>query len=139
MASKRIVLMEDDPIQAEWIAEQIIWDKFPDAEIKYYDSEYSFMQACEAQELQNWKPEYALFDLLTRYYSPNDLANMAEKPSFDNLPPPDQAGVRCRNHLHQICPETKSKIITVMVGALAEAIQKGSDDLEEQLIAFFWT
>ena len=69
----RILLIEDDPKQSEWIAEEVIWNNFPDAEILFFDSEYSFIQSLETNKIHDWKPQHAIMDLLVRYYSMDDF------------------------------------------------------------------
>ena len=134
----RIILLEDDPLQAEWIVEEIICKIKPRADVQYFDSEHSFLEEISNGNLKNWDPQYALIDLLVRYYSPEDLAKMGTAPDFDNLPVAKRAGVRCRQALLNSCPKTEIVIITVLdespEGCIV--IQKGKDELSETLSTF---
>ncbi len=140
----KIVLVEDDPLQAEWMAEKIIWDAFPDAELRYYDSEHSFLEVIQNGELQAWEPDHAIIDLLIRYYSPTDLEGLKQTPEFGDLPDVVEAGLRCRCALVDALPETRVAIATVLDTATAVRdvpegcvlLQKGSDELSGELIEF---
>ena len=135
---QRVLIVEDDPRQAEYIAEEIIWRRYPETEVRYFDSEYSLMETINSKSLGNWVPEYALIDLLIRYYSPDDLAEMGSAPDVDKLPNPEEAGVRCRAAILQAFPGTKAAIVTVLSTRPEHCfvIQKGNESLEEELIAF---
>jgi hypothetical protein len=135
---RRIILVEDDPGQAEFIAKEVIWLFEPEADVKYFDSEYSLLEAISHNELQDWGPQYAIFDLLVRYYSPQDLADMSSDPNLDDLPDAKKAGVRCRDVILNEFPSTKVAIVTVLdtVPEGCLVIQKGSDVLAEQLVDF---
>lgn len=130
----RVLLIEDDPLQAEWFAEQIIWIKFPEAEIKYYDSEYSFLS--DEETIKGWKPTHALLDRLVRYYSINDMGSenfqSKEPPPF-----PERAGLRCLEKLKEICPSCKSVLITVNdVNNEENRLQKGSPTFSSSVVDF---
>lgn len=132
--------MEDDPMQSEWIAEEVIWKKFPDAEILFFDSEYSFIKGLESGEIKKWKPQHAIMDLLVRYYSIQDLSVLDSPPDFSNIPDPKSAGIRCRKLLLDACPyiQTHAVIVTVLDPPEGDfsVIQKGSDNLSEELFKF---
>ncbi|MCA8994981.1 MAG: hypothetical protein KDA88_23595, partial [Planctomycetaceae bacterium] len=95
MADTRVVLIEDDPNQAQWIAEDIIWKVVPAAGILFYDSEYSFLQEVDDGTVKAWDPTHAVIDLLVRYFSPHDLAAMNRAgqptPEFEKAPKPNHA------------------------------------------------
>jgi hypothetical protein len=137
----RIVLVEDDPIQAEWIAEQIIWPCLTDAELRYYDSEYSFLEALRGGDLAVWKPDIAIFDLLIRYFSPADLSALEAAPEIDHKPAPERAGDRCAVRMQDQFPKTRIAIVTVLNPAqlsakAVEVFQKGADRFKEELFRF---
>ncbi len=141
--AKRIILLEDDPLQAEWIAEKVIWESFPDAELRYIDSEYAFIQDAESGRLLEWYPQYALIDLMTRYFSPMDLENLTAKPDFSKLPEPKFAGIRCLAEVTRVCPNIKCAVVTTLDGTEIQKnhpkvhlIQKGNDALADQLVNF---
>ncbi len=130
----RIILVEDDPLQAEWIAEEVIWKEFPSAEIKYFDSEYSFFAA--ESVIQGWHPTHALLDMLVRYYSIKDLATINDEVGTLQKKP-QEAGIRCRDKLRHIEPSCSSMIITVLdVKDENERIQKGSSDFGSKVTQF---
>ena len=79
IAEPRIILLEDDPYQAEIIAEKIRKIS-PDCDLRYFDSEFSFNEAIQGGEIRKWNPQFAVIDLLVCYYSPEDLAAMEEDP-----------------------------------------------------------
>lgn len=135
---QKIILLEDDPTQAEWLANEVIWKSNPEAELRYYDSEYSLLEAIRSKQLQEWEPQYAVIDLLIRYYSPQDLAEMLVAPKLDSLPDVTEAGVRCREAILQAFPTTRVAIITVLERTPpgCYVIQKGSDELSEMLVKF---
>jgi hypothetical protein len=141
--SLRIVLLEDDPLQAEWIAEEVIWKSFRDAEIRYIDSEFAFLEGAKNGSLLGWKPQFALLDLLTRFYSPGDLDNLTIEPDFSNLPDPKLAGIRCLGEISKLSPCTKCAVMTTLdttkiarTHPKVRFIQKGNDELAEELIKF---
>lgn len=135
---KRILLLEDDPLQAEWISESVVWQSFPDAEIRYFDSEYSFLSAVSNGSLQKWNPQYALFDLLVRFYSPNDLKDMEKAPDVTDVPSPNEAGFRCYDTLSTVCPDCRNGIVTVLTKQPDgyDIFRKGKDSLADELIEF---
>jgi hypothetical protein len=131
----RIILVEDDPLQAEWIAEEVIWKEFPSAEIKYFDSEYSFFVA--ESVIQGWHPTHALLDMLVRYYSIKDLTTKNDEVDPPPHKKPEEAGIRCRDQLRHIEPSCSSMIITVLdVIDENERIQKGSSDFGLKVTQF---
>ena len=134
----RILLVEDDPVQSEWIAEEVIWKASPDAEILFFSSEYSFAQGLKTQKIQGWRPQYAVLDLLVRFYSIEDLAEMSSAPDFSNTPDPIRAGIRCHDELSRECPYIRSVIITVIDPPEGnfKVIQKGSAELINELREF---
>ncbi len=139
---RRIILLEDDPNQAGWLAEEYIWEYDPDIELKYYDSESSFFKAIEEQQIQEWQPDFALIDLMVRFYSPTELAAMEQTPNFDELPDAKVAGVRCRNKLLEACPSVKVVIVTVLdfdpktIPKDCRVLQKGSEELANEVSEF---
>ena len=133
---KRILVLEDDPLQAEWLSDEVIWRAFPDAQLLYFDSEHSFLKALAEKKIQGWTPQYAIMDLLVRYYSPRDLADLRSPPNFDKIPDPKEAGIRCRKELLTECPEVKSVIVTVLDSQLGDCfvIRKGDEKFAEELV-----
>jgi len=138
MPPKKILLLEDDPIQAEWLVEQVIWRSFADADVRYYDSEYSFYQGLQLNEPQEWKPDYAILDLLIRYYSIEDLASFSQDFQLGEVEDPKQAGFRSYRALAKKWPTTKIAIMTVLNVESTECliIQKGSDVFPALLCEF---
>jgi hypothetical protein len=134
----KIILLEDDPIQAEYLAEEVIWKNEPEADLRYFDSEYSFLEALNSGEFNTWCPQYALIDLLMRYYSPLDLETIDQDQIIETIPDPQEAGVRCREMFLKAGLETKVAILTVLdkrpEGCFV--IQKGSDTLSKNLTDF---
>jgi hypothetical protein len=110
----RILLLEDDPNQAESLVEEVILKVFPDADVRYYDSEHSFFDALEHGEIVEWQPQFAIIDLLIHQYSVDDLGEMSESPDFHNLDSARQAGIRCRDALRKVCPSVKVALVTVL-------------------------
>jgi hypothetical protein len=137
MPPKRILLLEDDPLQAEWFVGIIAAD-FPDAEVLYFDSEFSFMKALHDDEIQSWKPQYALLDLLIRFYSLEDISQLDPGGKIGDVPEADEAGIRCRAKLVSECPSVKTVIMTVMDFESADfpVIQKGSDEFVKSVVEF---
>jgi hypothetical protein len=107
----RVLLFEPDPIQAEFLAEEIIWGATgQDAEIAYFDSEFSFR---EGQRLiKNWKPTHAVLATRSLFYSPQDFQQNDIGPDFSGLPEPNDAGYRCRELIGDSIPESRIVALT---------------------------
>jgi len=131
----RILLLEDDPLQAEWMADEVILKIFPDAELRYYDSEHSFFAALKSREIQQWNPQFAIIDLLIHYYSVDDLGAMDASPEFKTLDF-SKAGIRCREALRNECPDAKIAVITVLDDTPDGLVIRKGDDDSEHLMAF---
>ena len=136
--SPRILILEDDPLQAGWLTDEVIWPVLPEAEILYFDSECSFLEGLSKRTIQDWQPEYAIMDLLVRYYSPRDLAGRSSRPDFDGIPDPKEAGIRCRKRLLAECPKAETVIVTVLDSSPenCRVIRKGDEKFAEELIQF---
>ncbi|MCP5516621.1 MAG: hypothetical protein H7A45_05085 [Verrucomicrobiales bacterium] len=134
----RILVLEDDPLQADWLAEEVIWPAIPEARLLYFDSEYSFLHALSEKTIHAEQPDFAVMDLLVRFYSPQDLAALPTPPKLDNLPDPRAAGIRCRKALMEACPMVKPVIVTVLDCKLEDCfvIKKGDERFSEVLIKF---
>lgn len=138
---KRVVLMEDDPYQAEWLMEQIRNGLNADVDFRSYSSENAFLKAAQ-KDFSEWHPQYALFDLLVRYYSVDDLASGgAELLDFDKLPVPEEAGLRAAEELRRIVPNCKICLITVLdyEDGARPFLQKGSENFVETALNFLDT
>lgn len=135
----RIVMLEDDPIQAEWIAEEIIWRSHPGAELKYYDSEFSLMRALDEGKLNEMNPTHAILDLSSRYYSPQDLEDLDRDPEINKSRLSNDAGIRCKASLANRFPSIKIAIMTVLdvpEQADCPTFKKGGDELVTKLSNF---
>ena len=138
----RIVLIEDDPVQAEWIADVMLkcfQEDSPTSFLKYFDSEYSFLKAVPS--LRDWDPQIALIDRSIRYCTPDDVKGTDPSIDFENLPNPDEAWMRCRDPLMEVSSEIRVAVMTVhdaVPGTCADdlVIQKGDNDMEVKLIQF---
>ena len=136
--TQNIILLEDDPTQAQWLAEEILWKIDPNFSIRYFDSEHSILAAFEKGDFESWRPNYAILDLLVRYYSPQDLEEPEVDATSHNEEIAEEAGIRIRKVIERSFPDTKIAMITVMDGRSAGGIviQKGSDDLFNKLKRF---
>ncbi len=135
---RNIILLEDDPTQAQWLVEEFLWKIDPTFDIRYFDSEHSITAAFENDELGDWQPTYAIVDLLVRYYSPQDIEVLDLEPSAQTELLPKEAGIRIRELIKRRFPKTKVAIVTVMDDRPegGPVIQKGSDDLLENIGRF---
>ena len=144
----KLLFVEDDPNQAAWIAEEVVWKANPGIDLLFYESEYSFMKAIEENKIQDWRPTHAIFDLLIRYYSPHDLAEIKREGKTDrdfvklleDLPLAKEAGIRCRKALLKECPNVKVKtcIATVLDDRFDDvlAFGKGDDQFASEIASF---
>ena len=131
----KILLAEDDPLQAESIA-ALARGCLPDADVRWYGSEHAFLLEVESGTLAQWNPNFAIIDLRIRYYALQELRGVAT-PNFESLGKAAGAGVRCRDALAKICPNTKTAILTVMEDNPGGCvIKKGDGDYKEELAAF---
>jgi CheY-like chemotaxis protein len=132
---KKILVLEDDPGQAEWIVE-LIGREFPDADLKLLESESEFVRFVQ-MEISQWQPDCALLDVLTHYYSIEDLEREPEI-SFDNLQPFDEAGLRCAGLLQQHVPGCRITLMTVMDQSPSQfpILQKGADGFKSNVLTF---
>ncbi|MFO0202580.1 MAG: hypothetical protein ACK528_05560 [Alphaproteobacteria bacterium] len=133
----RIVIVEDDPRQAQWLIEEVILRGFPDAEIKYYGSESSFLADAESS-LKEWQPGYALLDLMVRFYSIIELAQCRQPLTFETLPKPEESGLRCCTRMRDIAPQCRVAIATVLDFHSSDTtvLRKGSDSFSSSVVAF---
>ncbi|MFY8199842.1 MAG: hypothetical protein ACOVLE_04175 [Pirellula staleyi] len=136
--TQNIILVEDDPTQAQWLAEDILWKIDPGFSIRYFDSEHSIKAALDKNEFKDWNPNHAIVDLLVRYYSPQDLEEPEVDATSHKEEIAEEAGIRIRNAIKQKFRDTKIAIVTVMDGQPAGGlvIQKGSDNLYNKLERF---
>jgi hypothetical protein len=132
----RLVLVEDDPIQAEWLVKELIQPALPHCELRYFDSEHSFLRAIETGDLQLWKPHIAIFDLLVCFYSIDELEEMIGEPDLRNLGKATEAGVRCRDALRKACPDVRTGIITVLDDMPDGFCFRKGEDNDEALVHF---
>lgn len=151
LSQLRIILLEDDPLQAEWIVDRVLED-CEDCEFRYFDSEYSFIQAVESGAFSDWPPEIAIFDLRARYYSVEDLAEIEEKGGksleilpVKDLPEPTESGIRCSALIRRAVPNIKVAIATIMMpnqnnqnrfADKENILHKGTDEFIEDLKDF---
>lgn len=142
LARIRVLLVEDDPIQAEWIAEEIIWKNYPGADVIYFDSESSVLAALKEEngDLAKFAPTHALIDLLVRYYSPEDLADLGAVPT-DDPGEATKAGERIINVVEKRHPKTHLAAITVMhipedPQRKYSLLKKGGEDFPKQVADF---
>jgi CheY-like chemotaxis protein len=131
MGKKNVLVLEDDPRQALWIAD-LIRTEFPDADVKLLESENAFIQFVST-ELSEWRPDYALLDILIQYYSIGDLAQETELLPFDKLQPSGEGGLRCAKVLQQYVPTCRITLMTVMDQNHVEfqLLQKGADGFRQ--------
>ena len=136
--TQNIIFVEDDPTQAQWLAEEILWKIDPGFSIRYFDSEHSIKAALDKNEFKDWQPNHAIVDLLVRYYSPQDLEDPGVDATSHKEEIAEEAGIRIRNAIKQKFRDTKIAIVTVMDGQFAGelVIQKGSDNLYNKLRSF---
>lgn len=138
----RIILIEDDPAQAEWIADQIA-KFFPTEEmgayLRYFDSENRFTQA--VAHLGPWQPQFALIDRSINYYSADEVKKIPPNVDFNSLPDAHMAWSRCRDALLRAWPQVRVAVMTVHdsvpgtnVGDVI--IQKGDDGMVTKLGQF---
>jgi hypothetical protein len=94
IAPFRIVILEDDPIQAEWLADKL-WKNAPNAEIMYFDSEHSISKVIDTN-VADLRPHLFILDLLVRPFSPSDLeeSSSADFSDFPGVHDAHAAGVR---------------------------------------------
>ncbi len=132
---KKILVLEDDPVQADWIVE-LIGREFPDADLRLLESESVFIRFVQ-MEISQWQPDCALLDLLIHYYSIEDLEQESEI-SFDNLQPFAEAGHRCADLLQQHVPRCRITLLTVMDQPPARfpILQKGADGFKARIVSF---
>jgi hypothetical protein len=55
--TQNIIFVEDDPTQAQWLAEEILWKIDPGFSIRYFDSEHSIKAALDKNEFKDWQPK----------------------------------------------------------------------------------
>lgn len=132
----RIVLVEDDPMQAQWIIDEVIRPALPQAEFRYFDSEFSLLQAINKGTISEWNPDFAIVDLLVCYYALEDLEKMEQSPDLAGLETPTKAGIRCREALQKACPTVKVGIITVLDETPDGFVFRKGEDNYETLIKF---
>jgi CheY-like chemotaxis protein len=125
----RIALVEDDPLQAEWIANEL-WRHSSRIAIRYFDSEHSFRENLSG--LKEAPPHMFLFDLMLRYYGAEDLEKMDEIPDANGLPSPQMGGLRIAHDLRKT--DSLREVPIILMSAVANAIP--NDDLPER--SMFW-
>lgn len=138
----RILLIEDDPIQAEYICEEIIWPVIPSADIKYCDSEYSFENELKDLVPSRWWPSHALVDQRIRYYSPQDMLKRQSEglPSDARVINATEGGIRCIEAIEKLQPRPEIALMSVFdisKQPLGVAVlQKGDDEFGIRVIEF---
>lgn len=132
---KKILVLEDDPVQADWIVE-LIGREFPDADLKLLESESAFVRFVQ-MEISQWQPDCALLDVLIHYYSIVDLEREPEI-SFDHLKPFSEAGLRCAGLLQEHVPDCRITLMTVMDQPTTQfpVLQKGADGFKSRILSF---
>ncbi|QDV51701.1 hypothetical protein [Gimesia fumaroli] len=148
-APLRVVMMEDDPIQAEYLAEEILWKVAPDADIRYFDSEFSISEVIES-DLREFRPHFFIFDMMVRKFAPHDLEQLTKEDQVKltevddtGHPDPSKAGLRLAKRIRTIDVFSNTPIIFVGIIKMkpqeedlilnSQFIQKGSDRYQEQL------
>lgn len=135
-----ILLVEDHASTSGWFVDEIL--TYRESAIIYrYFSEYSFFRALRLGEIP--APDFALIDLMLRYYSPEDLVQMSKRPDVREKQPVKEAGMRCRNELIAKYPNVKLALVTVLTaeqrGEIPDSvtiIKKGDIDLSQTLRDF---
>jgi hypothetical protein len=136
MGKKNVLVLEDDPLQAFWIVDWIR-TQFPDADVKLLESGNAFNHFVST-ELSEWQPDYALLDILIRYYSIEDLDQETELLPFEKLPPFVGAGVRYARVLRENAPNCQVSLMSVLDPEATEfqCLQKGADGFRQRIIDF---
>jgi hypothetical protein len=107
-AAFRIVILEDDPYQAQWVADEL-WKHAPNAEITYFDSEFSISNAIHTQ-LKEFRPHLFILDLMVRAYSFSELSD-PESIDHDRFPDAWWAGFRIAKQIRTVDAFKDSPII----------------------------
>lgn len=114
-----IVFVEDDPLQAEWIQEQLL-SKFPDAALRRIKTESEFRSKMET--LASVPPDLVLMDVMLRWADPSPA--MPAVPD-DAKAGHHRAGLRCQRMLSAV--QATSSIPVVLYTVLED------DDLASEI------
>lgn len=135
-----IVLVEDNASTSGWFVDEILACR-ENAIIYRYYSEFSFLRALRLGEVP--APDFALIDLMLRYYSPEDLVQMNKRPDVREIQTVKEGGLRCRNELIEKYPNVNLALVTVLTPEQRPAIpdgvtiiKKGDIDLSQTLRDF---
>jgi hypothetical protein len=115
-SSTRVLFVEDDPAQAQWIVDDVFPEVFGAVDLCYFDSEFNFKNAVDSGQIVEFSPQYAILDVRIHYFSVEDLMELNAPQDFDlaTLPQPRLAGVRCATSIRRHCPTAKVVIVTVL-------------------------